>query len=144
MRVALTLVLGLAATSACASTAREGIRQERQPAFIRFYQEPSLVEAPDTVSAGEPFTVTVRTFGGGCIGQGDTRAEVRGRVVTLRPLDVHTTRHPGPVVCTSDLVFYTHRVEVRLTEPGVATIRVIGREAPADSLITIERSVVVR
>ena len=140
-----TVALGLVAvTAGCTALGLDGARKERRPAYISSYEERSLVEAPDTVSAGAPFTVTVHTFGGGCIGPGDTVAEVQGSVVTVRPFDVVTTHLPANQVCTAAMYVYAHDVTVRVSQPGAALIRVIGRVDPGDSVTMIERPVVVR
>ncbi|HEU4628639.1 MAG TPA: hypothetical protein VFS08_02810 [Gemmatimonadaceae bacterium] len=142
------VVLGVttAATTgtACGAFGPDGPREERRPAYVRYFEERSAVEAPDTVSAGAPFVVTVHTFGGGCIAKGDTEAEVQGSVVTVRPYDVVTTQLPANHACTSEERHFAHEVTVRVTEPGAAVVRVVGRVAPGDSAATIERRIVVR
>lgn len=132
------------AAMACNSTAPDRPRYERQLAYINFFAEPGLIETPDTVGAATPFTVTVRTFGGGCIDQGDTQSSIVGSTVEVRPFDIFATYVPSNYGCPDILRYYAHSVSIRLDQRGPATIRVIGRVAPGDSLTTIGHAIVVR
>lgn len=121
-----------------------GITRERLPAYVRFGSEPARIDAPDTVAAGVPFSVTVPSFGDGCIARGDTQVEIGDMVVQLRPFDIFTTSMPKNDACTRRLALYDHTASVRLDKPGVAIIRAIGRVDPGDSTTTLERQVIVR
>lgn len=138
-------VLGICiAAAGCGSFGPDGVRTERRPAYVRYYQDPPQLDAPDTIDAGVSFTVTVRTFGGGCIDQGDTEVSVAGQTAELRPFDIFTTHLPRNYACPDILFHYSHTASVRFTESGVAVVRVVGRVAPGDSATTLERTVVVR
>ena len=132
------------AVMGCSATAPARPRSERQPAYIRFFAEPSFIDTPDAVNAATPFTVTVRTFGGGCIDQGDTQSSIVGSTVEVRPFDIFATNLPSNYACPDILRYYAHSVSIRLDQRGSATIRVIGRVAPGDTITTFERAIVVR
>lgn len=106
---------------------------------IAFHGHPVVVEVPDTVDAGEPFEVSVRTYGGGCLTKGDTEVEIRGRRVDVVPYDVHS----GENICTDNLAVFDHRVTVTIAEPGPAEVRIRGNEMPADKEVVVTREVVV-
>lgn len=143
MKKAAVFVLCVVA-AACGRLGPDRPRPVREPAYIRSLPEPPLLDAPDTVAAGVPFTVSVRTYGGGCIDEGDTQVGIDGQTVEIRPFDVFPTDLPDNYACPSILRFYSHIASVRLDRAGVATLRAIGRVSPGDSTTTIERTLVVR
>ena len=84
---------------------------------------PPNVDAPDSAARGEAFTVTVRTFGGGCIRKiARTLVFLRDQLALISPYN--ETRRA--TFCNSDLLYLEHRVALAFDRPGVATIRVIG------------------
>ena len=113
-------------------------------AYIHFSDSDSVFfSAPDTVQAGTPFEVTIRSYGGGCTQQGDTRVTANDFEALVEPFDV-TSRVE---VCTKILKVFTHRASVTFAKAGTTTVRVRGRaliEAGRDSIVTRARSVVVR
>ena len=134
--------VGLAACSAI--TSNEAVRRERRLGWIRFHQDPVVVEVPDAVMRGADFEVTIRTYGGGCIAQGDTEVTVLASAAEVRPFDIFVTGTPHDSVCTDDLRLYLHRARMRFAQPGVATVRMRGRDAPGGEVIVVERQVTVR
>jgi hypothetical protein len=145
--MSLRAVLLMAVASAglsCRSVTGDETQQERQLAWIRYYGERELVEMPSEVARGADFEVTVRTFGGGCIGQGDTEVSVSGRSAEVRPYDLFVTSLPPNAACTDDLRYYQHRATLRFTQTGTAVVRVRGREAPSRRVIFVVRTVQVR
>ena len=140
----LSALAGALALGACQSLLGAGTVAE--PALIIFYGDTSRIAAPDSVSQGATFTVRFRTFAGGCTREvARTEVRVTGPTVEIRPYNLRQEAD----ACTSDLLFLTHEATVRLTAPGVATIRVLGeqrggtsgaRNAPAE----LTRTVVVR
>ena len=122
----------------------DDVQRERQPAWIRFYQDPMLVEVPNVASRGVDFEVTVRTFGGGCIAQGDTEVTIAATIAEVRPFDVFVTHLPPNYACTSELRHYLHRATLRFMAPGLATVRVRGRAHPGNDMIVVEQPVLVR
>lgn len=140
----LVVIVTAAAVSACNIVNPDRKRTEREAAYLRYGGLSELLVAPDTVTAGTPFDVSVRTFGGGCVDPGDTEVAVVGRVVELRPFDIFTTHLPQGFVCPANLAVYTHTVSVRIDQSGTATLRAIGRADPGDTAATVERVVFVR
>jgi hypothetical protein len=107
--------------------------------IISFYNDPIVIEVPDTVASGLMFQVRVRTYGGGCITQGHTDVRVDGLRVTVTPYDIHS----GGNVCTTELRLFQHEAAVRFDRVGTATVAVRGMRRPDDQTITEERTVVV-
>jgi hypothetical protein len=102
---------------------------------------PPPVQAPNTVRAGERFTVTVVTYGSStCIRPAGAEVQVSDRTAEITPYDEQATGEG--VVCTDDLRPYPRDVTLRFDEAGQALIRVIGRSfsGPAE----FETSVVVQ
>lgn len=122
----------------CSGRAEAG--PDRSLGVIAFHGDPVVIEVPDTVPAGTPFDVSVRTYGDGCVTKGDTEVRQEGRTVNVRPYDVHS----GAEICTLQLKMFDHRATVTLDDPGPAEIRFHGRELPADSVLTVARSLIVR
>ena len=99
-----------------------------------------VVEAPDTVTAGVAFDVTVNTFGSSsCVRAERLDVEVLGRVARLTPYDRIA---PPNSVCTPDLSAHPHTAPVTFPSPGAATLEVLGRTAAGDTVV--RRAVVVR
>ena len=129
----------VAAVFLCACGGLFGPEEGRRLGVIAFHGDPVVVEVPDSVGAGEPFQVSVRTYGGGCISKGDTEVEIEGRNVDVVPYDIHD----GESNCTDDLALFEHRVTVTIAEPGLAEVRIRGNEMPADTQVVVTRRVVV-
>lgn len=134
-----TLLLGLLG-AACTSTGPDLGSEVEVVGAVQFHEEPVLIQAPDTVNAGESFSVSVRTWGGGCVSEGPTRVSRDGSTVRIEPIDIEVVAE----VCTAELRRFMHMAEVTLASPGEATLRVVGRRLPADEVTTFERTVVVR
>jgi hypothetical protein len=128
----------------CRSSTENEIQRERQVAVVQFFSDPVAVHVPETVAVGATFEVTVRTFGGGCVGEGDTEVSVTGRNAVVRPYDIFVTDLPSNYACTDDLRWYTHRATIRFAEAGPATVAFQGRVRPGDGSITIQRTVQVQ
>ena len=140
----LLLAVTLASSAGCRQFTDNEIRRERQLGLIQFFHDPLVVQVPETVAVASPFEVTVRTYGGGCIDQGDTEMSVAGDAATVRPYDIFVTHLPPNYMCTDDLRLYTHRALIRFEHSGSATVTVQGRARPGDSTIAVQRSVHVR
>ena len=140
---ALFLIVAAAAASACNIVNPDRKRSEREAAYLRYAGLSELLVAPDTVTAGTTFDVSVRTYGGGCVDPGDTEIVV-GRVVELRPFDIFTTHLPRGYACPAILATYTHTVSLRIDQTGATTLRAIGRAGPGDTAAIVERTVFVR
>lgn len=122
-------------------TGGDGIVRERLIATIEFYGDPIRIELPATVRAGVAFQVKVRTYGGGCIDQGDTEVRVTGMTARVTPYDLEVTRLPPDYACTSDLRVYEHVAEVRFATPGTGTVIVTGLRKPENEVISVTRTV---
>jgi hypothetical protein len=105
-----------------------------------------VVVAPDTVTAGMPFDMTVNTVAlDGCWSADGGELAVSGSVATATPYDRRATAR----VCTMVLGTLAHHFSVSFDTPGEALIRVPGRrvregDARYDEPVTAERTVVVR
>ncbi|SRR6266446_8029989 len=115
---------------------------EPRPAILQFYSDPVRTDLPDTVTVASAFTVSVRSYGGGCTSQGETEAEVEGLLATIRPFDLVLT-DPN-VVCIQILRVFEHVATIRFDQPGMATVRVVGRREPGDEPLSVDRTLVVR
>ncbi len=141
-RYTLIIVL-LSATLTVAACDILGLDSYAEPALIVFYGDTATVAAPDTVSAGEPFAVTVGTFGGGCTREVDrTELEVTGDLAEVQPYN----RTQRSDVCTSDLLILAHTVTIQFNETGLATLRITGREGSSSQTepARIDRRITVR
>jgi hypothetical protein len=132
------MLLAVVASAACDALSIGG--EQRQVGTISFYHDPIVIDVPDTVSAGASFTVSVRTYGGGCVRQGETELVIRELSAEIRPYDIHT----GANVCTDILKFLNHQTAVQFNRTGRAEVRIIGRREPEDTAVVITRTVEVR
>lgn len=96
----------------------DGVSRTLKPAAIQFYGDTADVIAPASVVAGEPFDVTVRSFGGGCVSFGETRASVSQRIAEIRPYDQEVTHAPRNYACPDILVSFSHTVTLVFNERG--------------------------
>jgi hypothetical protein len=112
----------------------------RRAAVIAFYGDPLVVEVPSTARAGAPFDVGVTTYGGGCIAEDTTVATVADRLADVVPYQrIH---RPGPNEgCTLELRITRRTARVTFPTAGLAVVRVTGRAAPGDSLVSVVRAV---
>lgn len=117
---------------------------ELRRGVLEFYDDAPRIEAPATASVGAPVAVTVRTYGGGCIGRGPTSTAVQGLVAVIEPFDSVVIRLPPNWACTLELRLLEHVATVQFAEPGTATIRILGRREPGDSPLSVERTIVIQ
>jgi hypothetical protein len=116
-----------------------------RPALAAGFVGPSTpIVAPDTVFAGIPFTVEIRTIlPSPCWGGTQVTPTQTGSVLLLEPVDVYNAN----AICAQVLVFASRSTTATFTTPGVATIRVRGRRVsfvPSEDVqATVERQVVV-
>lgn len=94
------------------------------------------IQLPDTVAAGTPFTVTIRTGGpNACWRRHRTDVEVRGARATITPRD----REPGPGQnCAQVPVEIFHSAEVTFSSAGAAVVEVVGRDGTATFDVVVE------
>jgi hypothetical protein len=113
-----------------------GVSEERFVGAIGYPNE-VLVEMPETVTAGEPFTVTIRTFGAdGCWSGDGADVNVRGLTGTITPYDVH--RSGRGVYCTMAEVHLSHSVELSFAAPGAAELAIHGRDGTATRSVLVQ------
>lgn len=120
-----------------------GLDQERRIGVIAgFNEDDPRIEAPDTVAAGEPFTVTVTTYGNTCVEKGDTEVRTQDLEATVTPYDFYTVGET--IVCGEVLNLFEHTVALTFAEPGTARVIVRGRESRSDDGLAVRREIVVQ
>jgi len=122
----------------------DGVVRTLKPASIVFHTDSAEVIAPSTVFVGEPFEVTVSTFGGGCTSFGETRLSVSGLTAEIRPYDSEVTHAPKNYGCTGELLILSHTVTLDFNRRGRALIWIYGRSQPDGELVAFAREVDVR
>lgn len=152
---AIAVVAACLAIAAASLGCGDGRRYETRLAVIDTGVPEDLhVTVPDTVRAGEPVDVHIRTYGGGCLvrdpgRRGRTSVHAEGPRIRLEPFDVFDlgpSSLQGGWSCTDVLSYWTRTVPVRFDEPGNAVVVVRGLSwstTPA-ATIEVERTVVVR
>ncbi|HEX8691123.1 MAG TPA: hypothetical protein VF746_01680 [Longimicrobium sp.] len=116
--------------------------EERVIATISHYGDGVKAEIPDVATRGVAFDVTVTSYGGGCVLEGDTEVEVQGSTAVVTPYDVELRPRNG--ACTDDLRFYRHAARVRFDTPGQATVTVRGVRKPEGDVVTVQKTVTVQ
>ena len=115
----------------------------RRGATVLFYSDPLTVSVPTRARAGEPFVVGVTTYGGGCISEDTTTVRLEGQRADVVPYQ-RVYAPPLNGACTLQLRVTRREVHVAFPSPGVATVRVTGRASPGDSVVQVERAVIVQ
>ena len=120
---------------------------QRVSGIVDYYADGSagVITAPATVTAGQPFDITITTFGGGCESAGGGDVVVAGDVATI---DVFDWSVAGPTVsCVAMLKRLPRTVSVTFATPGPATIKVngqrVGQETPGQPT-TLEHQLTVQ
>jgi hypothetical protein len=101
-----------------------------------------VLQSPDSVQAGQPFSVHVTTLGNSCTRPDGAEIDLDPdlpRLRVIRPFDLHRTDG----ICRDIGRALTREVVVRFDHPGEATIRVVGDSHP-DLSNQFEARVVVR
>lgn len=101
------------------------------------------ISVPDSAGVGETFSVSIETFGGGCVVAAiRTDLEIRDSVARIFPWDFDS----GESDCPDTPLFLHHEVELSFSQPGTAIIDIIGREDTGQgvNVIQIERQVRIR
>ena len=142
MRIAFTPIVAFLLVS-CEGASEPTLRR---PAWLGPLGDPRrVIQAPDTVHAGVPFSAIVAIAGSGSIScnQLDGASVAQGARVARVEVFVRVPRSSR--ICTDDIRFYPMSISLTFTTAGNSTIRVVGvnsNDAPnrPDSL---ERSIVV-
>jgi hypothetical protein len=97
----------------------------------------------DTVRSDEEVAVTLTTVGGGCERAAGAEIErPNAHLAVITPVD-ETLRHLPNITCNDIMRYLRRTVAVRFDQPGLAVVRVRGRQEPGGAIITIDTSVVV-
>ena len=106
-------------------------------------QDASAIAAPDTVTAGIAFDVTVTTTGSGCEKRIETDVSISGHLAVIRPYDI--LEDPNARVCPDIYITHRHAARVTVDAPGRAVVRAVGRRTmngrPGE--IEVEKTIVV-
>lgn len=135
------LPLALVALALGCDTATEPEEVRVVGVITGFKPDDPQIVTPDTVNAGEEFTVSVSTYGNGCVEKGSTEYEVDGLDATITPYDIEI--RGGTIACTDVLKELTHTATLQFAGAGIARVTVQGRQRPRGDPVTVERSVVV-
>jgi hypothetical protein len=101
---------------------------------------PSIV-VPESVRAGEDFTVTIgTTWRNTCARKDATEVRVQGASATVTPYE----RVTEGGACGDMVQHFTHTATLRFAQPGTAEIVVRGRASHTGGVRTIQRSVTVQ
>ena len=118
-------------------------RMRELPATLVHHGDGPVIEVPASAVAGEKFTISVTTYGGGCTREDRTDVETRGMSADVRPIQ----KEPADmrdVVCTADLLINARPITLSFPTSGLGEIRVHGRAEPGDSVVTFVRTVAIR
>lgn len=110
------------------------------PARLVYFFDPVLIEMPSSTPFGSAVTITITTYGGGCIQKGRTDVVQANNHLDLFPLDIFAG--PGPN-CTDDLRFNTHHVSFVARLRGDLRVRIHGAELSIVDNATRRRSVTI-
>ncbi len=110
---------------------------------------PIDIKAPTSASVGQPFVMTVRTYGLACVSMESTAVELTHDEADVYPFD--RRRIPdGNGACILLVTYFAHEATLTFDSPGTKTIRVHGRRVdcwsppcPVDEEITVPITVVV-
>ena len=127
--------------AACSSPTDESPREEIMLGALSIAGAAPVITFPDTVQAGVPFEVAVRTYGISCFAKNRTELSVVGLRATVLPYDVAR----GSSTCNDTFAGHDHVATVRFGRAGIATLNVIGQRTLRDrELLLVVRQVVVR
>lgn len=107
-------------------------------ADVVYLDDPTRIEAPDTVAAGDAFEAVVWTVGGSstCTRLARTDAARRGAAVLVRAYNAYPPADAN-WACTRDLRPIPHPVVLAAAEPGALTVRAVGRERVVERVVVV-------
>ena len=129
------IILAFCALTACDPTAPD---YNREPAVLGNRGVPVRIVVPDTVTRGQPFTMSLTHYGSSSCKELELEVNQAGPVVTLRPFRII----PKNTACTDDFAATTVNVNLTFTQAGQTEIRTIGRFEGRDT--TVVRRTFVR
>jgi hypothetical protein len=142
-RSVLALLVPFVAVGACSELGLDEPETVRGAAILLHYGDTTTVTVPTSARVGVPISITVTSFGGGCIVQGETEFTRRGLEAEVRPYRYETVRLPPNMACTDELRIFQHTVSTTFEESGDARVRVFGLRRPGDAPHVVERQVPV-
>lgn len=98
---------------------------------ILYLQGQTMIQSPSMVHTDEPFTVSITTWGGGCIELRSTDVELTADGATITPYDEYF-EPPAGGACLANLVPIVHDASLSFDAPGTKTVTVHGRDAQHD------------
>ncbi|MCU0647110.1 MAG: hypothetical protein MUF00_03905 [Gemmatimonadaceae bacterium] len=107
---------------------------------------PRVIDAPDTVRVGTPFSVQVYSMAANaCVQRVRDEVSTTGNTALIRPI----VREDAGAACAQVVSLLAHPVTVTFTTAGRATLQVRGQRIDADGRIaptdlTAQRTVIVR
>ncbi len=142
-RRSLAVVVCSLALAACSAGGLDGPETVRGAAILVDYGDTTTVTLSTSVRVGVPLSITVTSFGGGCITRGETESTVRGLEAEVRPYRYEIVRLPPNMACTDEFRIFQHTTSLQFGEPGDAHVRVLGLRRPGDAPYVVEREVQV-
>ncbi len=102
-----------------------------------------VLEAPLSARVGEPITVVVNTYGGGCISAESISVGERSGAIELTPFD--RDESPGRDACTLELRRLSHPTDVEFAAQGTALLIVHGRRVTqtTDEVTEMRQQIVI-
>lgn len=99
---------------------------ELQIGFIEFYGDSEgVLDVPEPIASGVAFSVTVTTYGGGCLSADSLDIAIDGDVAVLTPWD--RWFQPAGTACSAELLRLPRQGEVTFATAGGKTLRVRGQ-----------------
>lgn len=137
------LRLGLiAAAMGCGSPTESG-GQRSLGFLVGVHPGDPHITMADTVSVGEAFTATVRTYGlDGCWEEDGTEVAIEGLDATVRPFDIDRSHELEG--CYQAIQNFDHTATLRFDRTGAARVTFHGRTMDDRNLVTFTRAVVVQ
>jgi hypothetical protein len=114
--------------------------RERVVGTIVLDGDPTQLELPTEVVQGQPFTVEIVTYGGGCRKQGEI--EVKGLPAEVTPYNCQVTL-PDGVECTLKIVSHTHTATLSFEETGTAEVVFHDQQETRDGTLVVASVVTV-
>lgn len=105
-----------------------------------FSDDAPRIAVPDTVAVGQPFSVTVESYGNSCVRLGRTEVAVLPGGAVVTPLDFVSTGG----ICRDVLLTFRHEASLSLDSIGMNRVFVRGREVPEGPILTFTHEVWVR
>lgn len=111
---------------------------ERVFGTVEYYSNPFRAAVPATATTGEPFGVTVATYGGGCTEKGETAVQLEGLRAEIRLYDVDT--EPATGGCADIFRTHEHTATVTFAEAGEAEITFYGLKEDASGVVNVSHT----